>query len=675
MRFSGPLPHTRPFSVRHNTRAAWLLILLVAGCASHDWVVLRAVPANQLATRLNLFSRRGPRPTERTLQVLRKYDLQENGRPKSDSVLGELQAILVREPSPEQLYSFAELAYLSARNHEMSGRRESEELYLASAAHAYLYLFDQRFRFERNSYDPEFRGACELYNASLESVLRAIRRQESLRPGSVCTITSAGQTLELTIVSHGSRFHAEDFDRIEFVSDYEVHGLANVYRTYGLGVPLIGVRKQRPADDPAARYYPLDFSFPVTAFLRFLPASDLDGTTVRRATLELYDPLEVSAVAVGDFVVPLETDISTPLAYFLNNPSLKELDMSTLGLLDPNSDLIKTRQGLYMLDRYQPGKIPVLMVHGLWSSPITWMEMFNDLRAAPEISSHYQFWFYLYPTGQPFLRSAAQLRAELSRLRATLDPSHADPALDQMILVGHSMGGLISWLQSVESGSRFWQLVSHRPLDEIDADQATKWVLASSFYFAPNTSVRRVVTSGTPFHGSRFSNRLTRWLANKFITLPDTILHVPQEMLDQDRADWLKPDLANLPTSIDSLSPSSPSLVVLRESPRAPWTTYHNIVGLNPGRPWWDRVEDDGDGVVSLHSGRIGGTASELVVNADHMNIHRHPRTILEVRRILLEQLSAHPDASASPIFLPPGQLSTDVSWNSAWWTPLPPVH
>ena len=75
-----------------------------------------------------------------------------------------------------------------------------------------------------------------------------------------------------------------------------------------------------------------------------------------------------------------------------------------------------------MVQPYEPGKIPVLMVHGLWSSPMTWMEMFNDLRSQPEIRDRYQFWFYLYPTAQPFWLSAAQLRRDLAQVREALDP-------------------------------------------------------------------------------------------------------------------------------------------------------------------------------------------------------------------------------------------------------------
>ncbi len=118
--------------------------------------------------------------------------------------------------------------------------------------------------------------------------------------------------------------------------------------------------------------------------------------------------------------MPLETDLSTPLAYCLDDKPFQQLDHPTLGLLRPDSD--KAKPGLYMLDPYQSNKIPVLMIHGLWSSPITWMEMFNDLRGQPELRENYQFWFYVYPTGQPFWQTAAQLRDELAKMRATLDP-------------------------------------------------------------------------------------------------------------------------------------------------------------------------------------------------------------------------------------------------------------
>ena len=143
--------------------------------------------------------------------------------------------------------------------------------------------------------------------------------------------------------------------------------------------------------------------------------------------------------------------------------------------------------GLFMLEPFDPGKIPVLMVHGLWSSPMTWMEMFNDLRSFPEIRDQYQFWFYLYPTGQPFWVSARQLREDLAQARAVVDPRHQAPALDQMVLVGHSMGGLVSTLQTLESGNDFWAVLSDRPFEELQAEDETRQQAGRDGFLPPES--------------------------------------------------------------------------------------------------------------------------------------------------------------------------------------------
>ena len=118
----------------------------------------------------------------------------------------------------------------------------------------------------------------------------------------------------------------DEFDRFEFVSDYEVKGLQNLYHTFGLGVPLIAVRKSGAVSQPAEGYFPPVVSFPMTAFLRLLPdAPQVDGAVApHRAVLELYDPLTSHDIVVADRRIPLETDLSTPLAYMLNDPALQK---------------------------------------------------------------------------------------------------------------------------------------------------------------------------------------------------------------------------------------------------------------------------------------------------------------------------------------------------------------
>ncbi len=387
--------------------------------------------------------------------------------------------------------------------------------------------------------------------------------------------------------------------------------------------------------------------------------------------LELYDSLEQPAIDVAGRRVPLEADFSTPLAYFLNQPQFQDSKLSTMGLLHPGE--AKKLQGLYMLEPYDPDKMPVVMVHGLWSSPVTWMEMFNDLRSDPMIRDHYQFWFYLYPTGQPFWLSGTQMREDLAMMRRSLDPQRQHPALDQMVLVGHSMGGLVSKMQTVDSGNAFWQTTSEHPFAELKADDDARRTLANAYFFDPSPSVRNVVTIGTPHRGSQFANSTTRWLGHKLITLPKQMLSGRQQLLATNRG-FFRPDSPiEITTSIDSLAPESPILPVLLTAKPGPWIEYHNVVGRVPDLGWRRWFTEEGDGVVSLTSARLDNMQqlkSQIVVPADHVSIHRHPQSILEVRRVLLEQLAELEDFPSGPET--PAESGPVVSRQDAPFNPDP---
>jgi pimeloyl-ACP methyl ester carboxylesterase len=620
---------------------ALLVVCFATGCASTSskWVALRSTPRNPLSDTLGLLTRQGPKPTPRTVQLLRRYDLEKDLKSDRKVLLARLEEVDAKEPSREHLYALAELAYVGGKRAEGAMQRDKAlELYGAAVLHAYHYLFDPKYAEQTNYYDPEFRSACDLYNAALESTMRVVQSQGNLKPGNSQLIQTANHAchLKIELVSRG--WQPDDFDHFEFVSDYEVHGLTNHYHTYGLGVPLVAVRKKHKEMDPSEEFYPEDLSFPVTAFLRVVSAPTAESPTLQ-AVLELHDPLDHPTVQVASAQVPLETDLSTPLAHTLNQPSLDDSKLSTLGLLKPEK--VKSRQGLYMLEPFQADKIPVVMVHGLWSSPVTWMEMFNDLRSDPMVRQNYQFWFYLYPSGQPFWFSAAQMREDLAHMRSKLDPEQQHPALDQMVLVGHSMGGLVSKLQTIDSGNEFWRTLSERPFTELQADEEVRDGLARTFFFDPNPSVRRVVTIGTPHRGSEFSNDATRWLGRKLIHIPGKIMQGRNQLLARN-PNFFRPGAPlDVTTSIDSLSPSSPLLPVLLAAQHGPWVKYHNIVGEKPERgidSWL--AGGAGDGVVKLASARLDNAQSQIVVPADHSHVHRHPQSILEVRRILLEHVA-----------------------------------
>ncbi len=648
------------------------LVFSGGGCASQKYASLRPVPKSPLADRLKLTSSSGPQASSRAQQFLRLHDLADDQKSDPRKFLQKVQQIIQREPSADKVYAFAELAFLEGRKAEQHDPRLALDLYGASVLHAYQYLFDDRFRHLRNPYDPQFRGACDLYNGALEAGLRIACRDGGLVPGQTYTISTAAGSWDITCAVQGGPWRNEDFDRFEFVSDYEVKGLKNHYRTYGLGVPLIAVRRSYPGEPAAARYYPPNLSFPVTAFLRPLPGANPDRADAHArhlGVLEIYDPLGTTDIAVGNLRVPLESDLSTPLAYFLSLSNVDlDLLLSTIGLLRPEMlramrpDRPDPIMGLYMAQPYETGKIPVLFVHGLWSTPMTWMQTFNDLRASPEIREHYQFWFYLYPTARPFWQSAAQLRRDLAELRAMLDPYRQEPALDQMVLVGHSMGGLVSRLQTIDSRDDFWRIVSDQPFHLIKARPEVRQPLEESFFFRPNPSVRRVITMGTPHRGTHVSNPATQWIMSKLIRLPEMFMLSRRALFD-DNQDLIRDDaLLRIQTSVDSLDPDSPFFPVMLTARRAPWVKYHNIIGVVPDRGLLGRLAPGSDGLVTYESATTDDAQSELILQADHGLLHNHPRAVLEVKRILLEHLA---EVRHAPGYGPP-QLRTAV-------TPRPP--
>jgi pimeloyl-ACP methyl ester carboxylesterase len=611
------------------------------GCSTQKFATMRSMPINPLATQLYLFSRSGPRVSDRTQMLLRRYDLLSLYQRDASGCLAQLQVLSEQEHGGEAIYAVSELAYTLGQRYEREGKAaKALDMYSVSVSNAYLYLFAPVMDASRNPYDPQFRGACDLYNGALESTLRLVNKAGQLKPGASYRISTEHKDYEVAVVMRGP-WHDEDFERIEFCNDYDIEGLETTNITYGIGVPLIAVRQRHNQDDVAENYYPDGLSFPVTALLRVTAPGVQTGSTAEHrhhCVLELYDPLDANDIQLASRMVPLQTDLSTPLAYFLDNEQFRKQTNSTIGLINPNKS--QEKSGIYMLEPFDPNRIPVLMVHGLWSSPLTWMPMFNDLRSFQELRRNYQFWFYQYPTGQPFWISATQMRADLAELRAQIDPQHQAAMIDQMVLVGHSMGGLVSRMQTLESGDEFWKILSDRPFEDVEGKREDVAKLASALFFKPNPSVQRVITIGTPHRGSDYANDYTRWIGRKIIKLPTTMTDTGHRLARQNPELFRETGLLTTNTSIDSLSPDSPIFPVMLRAPRGPWVRYHNVIGVVPDEGFFNRFSEGSDGVVDFASAHMDDVESEIMVEAQHQDIHRTPRAILEVRRILKEHLN-----------------------------------
>lgn len=86
----------------------------------------------------------------------------------------------------------------------------------------------------------------------------------------------------------------------------------------------------------------------------------------------------------------------------------------------------------------------VVLVHGLFSSAETWDPLLALLQADPELTSEFDFRTIEYPSGKiqfNFLKRIPDVGTIADRLRTELD--HITIEYERVVLVGHSMGGLI----------------------------------------------------------------------------------------------------------------------------------------------------------------------------------------------------------------------------------------
>ena len=291
--------------------------------------------------------------------------------------------------------------------------------------------------------------------------------------------------------------------------------------------------------------------------------------------------------------------------------------------------------GLSPVRPYVRGKTPVVFVHGLWASPSCWRPMIEALAADPAIDGRFQFWTFGYATGNPIPHSAYLLRRDLDEARRRLDPGRTDPAFDRMVLIGHSMGGLICKMIAVDSGDRLWRVTSDHPVGELTGAGEDLELMRDCLIFRAHRGVRRVIYIATPQRGSRSDRGSVRAIGTRLVVLPDPLRAAYRRLVARNPPDFFREPFGKcLPSSIDELEWGSPILTGLSELAHPPALKVHTIVAVRPGSPSSQRT----DGLVTYESAHVAGAASEKLVAAGHFCLGR-PEVIGEVRRILREHL------------------------------------
>ena len=557
-----------------------------------------------------------------TASVLHRHNLLKAFESSPKEAILVLHGIAIEDDRRDAIFALAELCYLTAE--ETSGQ-ESRDYYLCTAVYAYLYLLGDGGREPPSPYDRRFRMACDLYNRSLVPALTDENGHLAMTTG-VHTVPMGEIRLEMPNPP------SEKFSKFVSADRYIVHGLSVRDRIPGLGAPLIAVKKKTKE-----RPYPAAITATVFMRVERVVADLTSGSAV--GIIEVHRALEDEYIEIGDKQVPLEKDLTTQLAYTLDNPILWKFGKK---LFLAEEKPIKS--GLYTTQPYTAGKIPVVFVHGTMSSPIWWAEMLNTLRADRSIREKYQFAFYLYDSGKPVMFSAADLRDELVRYRDESDPDRADPAMQQMVVVGHSQGGLLTKLTATDTGDKIFRVFIDEDLESLDATDEEKALMRRYTHFTALPFVTRTVFISTPHRGSYRAGSFARTMARKFMNLPRDVMDTGGEILGlAEKHNVPKEVLSGMPTSIDSMSPTSPTLLTLAEIPPASHVTAHSIIPIKGD----DQPPEGKDGVVAYKSAHVDYVESELIVRDEH-SCQQHPETIEEVRRILLLHIAEAGEKAAA---------------------------
>ena len=372
----------------------------------------------------------------------------------------------------------------------------------------------------------------------------------------------------------------------------------------GVGGTLVGNHKPEPIP-PHVR--PSGINAAVTATLEFKG---------REALLTLLDPSVRDKVRIAGVERSLAADFSAPLAAY---PQASEKWNGLMGALRVEKYMKDIT--LFMVRPYDPDRIPVIFVHGLISTPRMWRRVINELEADPEFGRRYQCWLFSYPTGNPPLYSALRFRQELASIERSYP--HSQP----YVMVGHSMGGLVSKMQVTSLKREDWNVIGKdkaatffknvKPGDLVD--QCTR--------FQANPQVGRVIFICTPHRGSNMAVSPLAKFGARLIALPGNLTTQIGDSVGSGMA-VATGDAKRMPTSATELTPGDPTLVALDRRPIK--ATHHSIIG--------DRGKNDSphssDGVVEYWSSHLDSAKSEKIVPGPHGSCEL-PETIVELRRIL----------------------------------------
>jgi hypothetical protein len=560
----------------------------------------------------------------------------------SVSTQARLKALnLARVWSAEPAAAIAALEPAAA--HDLEARRAVMEVALAAGIRAHAKFLTDRGAagFYLCAAEHAFEGAGQ-GNAEFQHFTREVSRYAVARLAGLREVAMKhGVQLEPDIVGPTRRYHVDiranvpggvapdAYSELVASDRFKIAGARDLALVEGAGTPMVGKIKG-PAGRAAAEALTMADGLwvPLTATAEFGSRGP-----VRHVSFTLYDRKQVETAPVGGKQVTLAGDFSTPFA--VRARELNQQNFISLGIIGfLRGDRTFNDMGLYPLEKPSADKIPVVFVHGLISDPNDWRFLHNALLADPELRRRYQFWAFYYPTSMAVPWSSTRLRQSLTHLHERMNPGGRNPNFNHMVLVGHSMGGLLSRMQIVSGGDAIYARYFKKPPEQLRLDPDARRTLHDMFFFQPNPDIDEAIFICVPHQGSFLATNWIGRIGQTILRLPLTVVKFTAHVVTLN-GDALVKDVNLQPgTSIDSLSPGGKFTTILTELPMSTRVKKDSIIGDRGagGDPW-----KTSDGVVPYWSSHIEGVP-ETIIPSTHSG-PEHERCAVKVKELLHEHL------------------------------------
>jgi pimeloyl-ACP methyl ester carboxylesterase len=424
-------------------------------------------------------------------------------------------------------------------------------------------------------------------------------------------------------------------------SSLSFRGLRSLYRRDGFGAELVAVMPDEPLTSapirdgrPAAKrnQQPLPWSempAPSMTVLLHPDGDDLDSVLhTRTVRLTVHDPYVESAIMLRGQRVPLAANFTAGYGVWLARAKFNKQSLRSLLGREGGID----RPHVYLMQPYDPNRRIIVMLHGLASSPEAWVELANEILGDEALRQHYQIWQVYYPTNMPVALNHAMIRRALGDTLTHFDPSGQAPASSDLVLVGHSMGGVIARLMVSSTDQSLVQLAADR--SRLTPQQIKR--IDPMLRFEPFPHVSRAIFIAAPHRGTSVAGgRLGRWMAG-FIRFPVTVLEELAHTLAPNAAASSHESLGHIPNSVDNLDENDPFVRAAADFPISAQVRYHSIVAQANADV---ALDDSDDGLVPYRSAHLPGAQSEKVIISGH-SVQQNAAAILEIQRILKDDMT-----------------------------------